>query len=460
MQLGSSRWWLSVLALWAWGCGQDAEVEERVGDPTCAADAVEVSFGGASWCAHHDVGRFTCPAQRPHRQAFRGVAFCGVGPVDEATAERVARAALRSGRVLEAREVVGFQVPAEWRGAPGADAGQALTLQVDTRAASNVSWISADGDPELCVRTFDRIEVEQQEATVRVTAWDRVRCAPDAVGAGLVVEETWPGTLPPLAPGRYRLSGSYPDGDAPLIVALDDACPDRPPVDGCFRGAFFADCGGSALPAGIWCAEGGRCLWAACPPVGYDRAVECGDRLYCPWPHESWGAEPWTRDRDMALAVELDEALAADVALDCSAATDITRLHAMCGPEQYPVRQSRVPSADSPRWGLPSLVAVSLLHAPDEGLLSEERILQLEIDFYAAEGPRARACVIATSDGGADGPPACASSGRLVIDRVVETLDDVAALRGRLHAEFPDFPLAPSCPQDCTVRGLVIDAAF
>jgi hypothetical protein len=160
----------------------------------------------------------------------------------------------------------------------------------------------------------------------------------------------------------------------------------------------------------------------------------------------------------MDLAVRVDPALAVEEpAVTCAADSDPAGLSILCTQPDRPVAVDRAPAADRADWSLPSLVAVELYRA---GGISAERLLRVEIDPYAPNGVRARACVVNESDGGADGPPACATSGELVLDRVPADVAGVAALHGTVHAAFPDFPLSLSCGDACWMRGLVLDARF
>jgi hypothetical protein len=470
--------WLA-LAVLAGGCGQDAAEaaadadaapadgsagdaatsDATPGPETCAGDGVPVEVDGARYCAHHDVARFTCPPDLPERHGIRGVALCSAAPLDDATAERVAEVAILTGRVLEARAITAFELPDAWRGAPGAPADQPLELAAATMTASPLSnWAGSDGDPILCERAFDRFEVEPEGDTLRITAWDRLRCGPDVVGVGAVWEESFPLALPPQAPGRRTLSARDGALVAPLVVDLAAACPARPAVAECFRGTWFADCGGAGAP-GLWCADGlGRCLWADCPPEDYDFAFACGATPYCPTPHVAFGPDPWTRDRAMNLEVRVDPAQpSAPAAVACAAADELRGVPVLCSEPDAAIAVRRSPGPEVTDWALPSLVALQLFR---EGGISAERLLRVEIDPYPGSGPRARACVIAVSDGGADAPPICATAGRLTLDRLPVTLDDVAALTGALHAEFPDFVLCPTCETPFEMRGLVIDARF
>lgn len=115
-------------------------------------------------------------------------------------------------------------------------------------------------------------------------------------------------------------------GDAPLVE-----CPgERPPIDQCYRGAFFAECGGSGDPR-FACDEAGDCRWftASCVAAGYETSP-CGAYELCcqdgwpfaegaiseeanrglPWLINQFGRLPWDRVRLMRLTAALDSSLA------------------------------------------------------------------------------------------------------------------------------------------------------
>src|SRR5687767_11391554 len=114
-------------------------------------------------------------------------------------------------------------------------------------------------------------------------------------------------------------------GDAPLIE-----CPgERPPIEQCYRGAFFAECGGQGDQR-FACNEAGDCRWftTSCVAAGYE-ASACGPYELCceeDWPYPAgalssaaasqlsqdiygWGRLPWDRVRLMRLQVEVDPGL-------------------------------------------------------------------------------------------------------------------------------------------------------
>ncbi len=439
--------------------GCDGDPADPEPEPTAlCGEGVALALDGADWCAHHDVARFTCPEALPHRGVYQGVAFCGAAPADADAAFRVARAALRTGEVLEQRHILAFDVPDHWQTAPGAPSDSPLDLSALTWVASNTSWATNDGDPFLCTRQFERFEIEPaSDGRLRITAWDRLTCGPEQIGVGVEEERPYPLTLPMLEPGRYTLAGPDHDADhtAPLVVDYGALCGDPRPLGECFRGGLFADCADGAAPPALWCNPevGDRCLWMDCPPADW-RARDCGDAAYCPSPHVSIGPDPWTRDRAMALAVEVDPALAIEEpTVACMA--DSGDVQAVCGPGDAEWSIESSPTADDGDWGWPSMLNFTAWAVSNE--LGEVWSLAVEVDLFG-DAPRARACLIQTSDGGADAPPACAARGTVTLDRVPESAEEAAAVRATVRAEFADVDLASACSVPCAVQGLVIDA--
>lgn len=251
------------------------------------------------------------------------------------------------------------------------------------------------------------------------------------------------------------------DGQPADDPAPDAACPDAPPpLAVCFRGARFAECGSAEGPTPtIWCDPGGpntECVWGSCPPEGFE-ALDCTDRDFCPDPHLVWGDAPWTRARDMALAVRVDAALEdSPQQVACTAGAGAEHI-CRAAPDQWTF--GRAPSADAPTWGWPSLM---LLEAyPTDGDLGSGWRLQVEVDLFSDDGmPRARACLLAYSDIGASGGPVCATAGTLTVDRLPVEAQDVADVHATLTADFPDFERALACGADCPVEGLRIEARF
>ena len=88
-------------------------------------------------------------------------------------------------------------------------------------------------------------------------------------------------------------------------------------------------------------------------------------------------------------------------------------------------------------WGLPGLVTVEIYDPASNG----GHMAIIEMDF---ERRRARVCIVEGTDTPtAPGVPICAESGTVTVDRNVENLDDVAALRGQFDATFPVFTPEP-----------------
>lgn len=120
--------------------------------------------------------------------------------------------------------------------------------------------------------------------------------------------------------------------------ALQDCPGERPTsLSSCFRGDFFADCGGNGDPK-LACREGDGCLWftADCAPTGY-LASDCPvDDVCCHsgWPfkdHENdqlvydlngkiagLGQLPWDRTRETILSVTIDSSLSGSTAVNCT----------------------------------------------------------------------------------------------------------------------------------------------
>src|SRR5687768_7756349 len=89
--------------------------------------------------------------------------------------------------------------------------------------------------------------------------------------------------------------------DAPLVD-----CPgERPPIDQCYRGAFFAECGGTGDPR-FACDAAGDCRWftASCVAAGYETSP-CGAYELCcqdGWPYAE-GAISEEAKTDLAFLI-------------------------------------------------------------------------------------------------------------------------------------------------------------
>jgi len=215
----------------------------------------------------------------------------------------------------------------------------------------------------------------------------------------------------------------------------------------CFRGASFADCGGTGASPGVWCrADADECLWFAadCPAVGFTRAIDSCDSVRCLDNFVAWGLEPWTRERAATLQVELNrgEPLTGSRIVECDCADGPPCLGALtfCNPEEIDgYGGASSPQLDDAEWSLPSLVTVRLWAEGGTAGLGSDRTLVLEFDFYRAAGHVARACLVGVSDADARGEPVCASDGRLDVSAIPAEARDVGALHGRFDLTFPDF---------------------
>lgn len=161
----------------------------------------------------------------------------------------------------------------------------------------------------------------------------RLRPAPSPSAAALLA-----------AVALYALGCDAPDA-APSDAATQDLGPSKP-ADECFWGHQFADCGGSGTPRFACPAEGLDCVWFTGGVVaeGY-LAWPCADGRICceegpdaTYPHGLFtspaaffannGAEPWTRERALALDVSTDAPASAEFSVACerdgSVVDDIT----------------------------------------------------------------------------------------------------------------------------------------
>lgn len=425
---------------------------------------VIVERGAASYCVGPDSSRFTCPASRPVRARLNGTAVCAAEPgvPNRETLRLVAREALQTALIQSQAPIVRLGVPAEATHWPGLAGG----VRVEGTAVISdpgTPWFSGDEGPISCGESFSHLEIEPAGEGLGfvVTAWnDVVDCGqPQAALAQEVpVHATF--TLPER-PGLYPVVLGQPvDSTAGpvLLVEQAGACPaEPPPLDACATGFLFAECGG-ALPPAIFCTPDPRpCAWfnGGCPAAGYTRPVECdpADGL-CPEPGTGWGPTPWDRARDMGLTVTVDPAFEApaapSVVCTCDTPPCLGAAGGLCNDalaERYLFRTPEVTDPAAPLTGL--VVAFLWADGPELGL-TNDWLWVLEADPGEA---RARVCLFQTGDAGNDGPPACATSGEVVLDRAVGVWGDVAALHGRALATFDHVPGHPG-------GTIVIDARF
>lgn len=430
--------------------------------PRTDCQGVIVSRGATSYCVGPDSPRFTCPESRPNRSLLNGTAICTAepGPLDERTTRQVAREALQTGLIQSQASIVHLAVPAVATHFPGL-AGGSRVEGTAVVSEPGTPWFSGDEGPISCGTSFSHLEIAPASEGVGffVTAWD------DVVECGqpqpaLAYEVTSPATFTlPDPPGLYPVVLGQPFGTTAgptLLVEQDVACPAQsPPLDTCYTGALFAECGG-ALPPAIFCtAEDRPCLWftGGCPAAGYTRPVECSPvNTECPEPGTGWGPAPWDRARDMVLSLSVDPAFEApaapSVVCTCDTPPCLGAQHGFCNDalaERYFFRTPEATEPDAPRNGL----VVAHLFADGAGLgLTPDWHLTLEADVERA---RARMCLFQGRDAGNGGPPACARTGEVVFDRVVRTRGDVQSLHGRALGSFGE----PG-----TSGALVIDARF
>lgn len=297
--------------------------------------------------------------------------------------------------------------------------------------------------------------------------------------------EMGPDTGTPLADAsRQVLDGPPQQIDASVAHLADatvestDAGLDKADVDPvaecepralsqCFRGASFADCGGTGASPGVWCrADADECLWFAanCPAVGFSRAIESCDSVRCLDNFVAWGVEPWTRERAATLPVELNtsEPLSGARTVECDCADGPPCLGTLpfCNAERTDgYGGASDPQLDDAEWSLPSLVTIHLWAEGGTAGLGTDRALVLELDFYRAMGHVARACLVGVSDADAYGDPVCASDGRLQVSAIPAEARDVRALHGRFDLSFPDFE-PQGTDREPKTRGLRLRGEF
>ncbi|MCA9579606.1 MAG: hypothetical protein R3B40_04400 [Polyangiales bacterium] len=136
----------------------------------------------------------------------------------------------------------------------------------------------------------------------------------------------WAGLIVAFVAAAVQGCASTHEVAPPAGIALDD----------CYVGAFFADCGGEGTPRFACPETSGSCRWFTGGTVaeGYV-AWSCADGQICcddgagpafPEPfmlsaptffHEN-GAAPWTRERALVLAVDVDPGLTGDLSVRCT----------------------------------------------------------------------------------------------------------------------------------------------
>jgi hypothetical protein len=235
-----------------------------------------------------------------------------------------------------------------------------------------------------------------------------------------------------------------------------------------------AACGGDGAPA-VFCGDFGEvreCLWFAggCPaaefgtPCAAGGGEDCKETMF-----GGFGREPWTVDGRATVGLVVNPAIDArqGPVVDCAACAvtegatppegwEVGRCLAregLCGMLLEPLRVIR-PSVGNGNWGWPSWVPLLVAHPGIGG----GPALLIELDPAAGLG-RARVCVVWTSDTGrTELSPVCATSGRLEVNALPASADDIPDVHGVLDVEFSDFSPFPELPP--FVHGLQIHAEF
>lgn len=439
-------------------CGEAACTDLPGEAIACAQSGVPATCQGATvvrpegtYCVVPDGDQYPCPADAPARTSQRGTAICrseSVAAPEAEAADAIAVAGLQTGLILAAANVTHLDLPEAASTSPGVPSGSPVTVTA-TVSYSGGSGFTPDGAPVSCNVQFDHLEQRLVDGQVVIRGWDRVTCGAPQNGA--TTTETHPIDLAAPAPGLFLVVPGYGSqqsaegfGGKYLVVDQVAACGETPAIETCARGEFFAECGGDLEPT-IWCGEGlSQCLWfsGGCPAAGYFQPRNCGGEQYCPTPHVGWGPEPWNRERDMTVSVAIDPAVMAPEAVamtcTCEAPPCIRAGNEICDPpEGYEHRYVAIGDAELPNT-LNGLFAFSI--SPVGGPFGST-YLAVEVDTAAPDGARARACLVSTSDGGAEHDPICAISGALVLDRAVATTADAASAHGTASLDFAEMPL-------------------
>ena len=236
----------------------------------------------------------------------------------------------------------------------------------------------------------------------------------------------------PVSPAE----GTEGEAEAEAEGELPESCPEPPaPIESCFRGAAFAECTDGPGPATVGCGALG-CFWfsAGCLPEGYSTGCvpempSCtGDDDYRCWRFAyERGPEPWDRQREMTLAVDVDSALmVAETTVECqTCSTACTAGDNVCA----------YPDDDVASAGLPGTLLVNL--DPWGGYLWGWRA-EIEVDLQA---PGARFCRIPLTDVICEPPggdPPCAVIGTLTLSAMPTGKDQLVGLAGIVDATFDD----------------------
>lgn len=181
-------------------------------------------------------------------------------------------------------------------------------------------------------------------------------------------------------------------------------------LDGCYVGAYFADCGGEGTPR-FGCQVGpapSACRWFTGGVVaeGYvpwscaDGQICCDDGAGPAFPDSfglwvasffnSVGAEPWNRERGLVLSVDVDPTLAGDLSVSCERDGQVVD-------DVYPCRE---PGTGETQFQQRYMVYAEMHDTLSVGVLQGDgfvsRRLQLEV---MPDRRLARACLLSDSDG-------------------------------------------------------------
>lgn len=255
--------------------------------------------------------------------------------------------------------------------------------------------------------------------------------------------------LAALLAGCTAGGAQSPDGGATGADAEELACAgDAPAIGSCFRGDFFADCGGGAPPR-FGCGPAGPylldCLWfvGGCVAAGYTPSPCPADELCCmdEWPYSTpgephgldtylyrFGQRPWDRDRAMAVAVAVDPSL-----LPAATTWTCSGVDPNPGGPNNPCNGFR----GSPEG---RLVDTVVLLAPNGGVGGWYP--WIEVDPTRTGGPAARVCgqpytdVVGTPTCPRHADIACATTGVLTLGRIPTTEVELAGLSARVDVGF------------------------
>lgn len=220
------RYLAALLALAAVGC---EAIDDPAGDGQCGVDGVFVADDGESYCLHHDVPSWRCPAGLPIRTAYRGVAICGAEAPAAERIHPIAEAGMYTSRLYAQVSIVAVEPDAPRPFELPADAPPRVAVDIEHSASAGWSY---DGAPSYCLAYFSHFEVHRVDGALELTAWARQDCAPDNIIHGAMIQERHPAELGPLPLGEHRLRYD-PVADGPpreLTIFVQVPPRDLPPV--------------------------------------------------------------------------------------------------------------------------------------------------------------------------------------------------------------------------------------